>query len=953
MAKKVRFVFGADLNELERGWKRIDYKMGKLSATMEKHGRGLTKIFTVPLMAVGGLATKAALDVEKAMQDIARGTGATGKALSDLQAEWKSLSVSVSQSFDVSSKALADYNTRLGLTGKALSGLSKQALDAGRMMGEDVSQLVAESAKAMQDWGVKSKETALFMDKVFLAAQNTGIGMSQLSTHMYKYGSALRQIGFDVDTTIAVLAQFEKQGVNTELVFGSLRISLSRMAQAGIKDAGEAFRLLTEDIKKTTNPVEATRKAIDLFGSKAGPDMAAAIREGRFEISDLLKVLAVAQGAIETNSDATKTFADRWSEAKKKVSLAIEPIGREILQLATDYMPMLEAKAGDVAKAISTMSEDTVAKVKTMALVLGAGGPLLLAMSAIVSSVKTVGAAFVALATGPAAPLVATGLAIWSLVEAWQALNDIMSANSQIQKKATGMTPAEAMDRNKFQAQAGEIFNERHGHYPLTYVDYKAVEAIVDELIKTASDRFKEKLSEQEKRFEAGKESNVAGTETPPLPNGNGANSGLDEWKASIEELWASLEGGSGGAKAKKPPRDLDQTWQIKRWENAQGFLGDEAYYAKLREDLDSLAVGSEAWRDRLTEVQAVAGQIASEEFRALSEKLDGGKISTEEFGSEVEALKAKFEGLPGVIRDLDKQTGEATKSDKWQMMSWENSQGLLGNEDYYARLKEELDALVVGSDAWRARFSEVQAIAGQMASVELTALGEKLEGGKLSTEEWKAKVEELKTKYGELPKVVAEIGKSAEGMSQDASAGLLDLNRLTEQWVMNFQDGMANAIVAGEGLTETLQSIGKEIASMLIKLALFGKNGTGGLLGGLFSGIFADGGVFSNGNVVPFARGGVVTAPTFFPMARGMGLMGEAGPEAVMPLKRGADGKLGVSADGPEGSGGTIINNYYIQAVDAQSFADVCRRNPGAITGVFAHDYTNNGVTRKVVQGR
>ena len=472
----------------------MDYKMRMFSASMEKHGRGLTKVFTVPLMAVGGLATKAAMDVGRAMQDIARGTGATGQALSDLQAEWKSLSVSVSQSFDVSSKVLADYNTRLGLTGKALSGLSKQALDAGRMMGEDVSQLVAESAKAMQDWGVKSKEAALFMDKVFLAAQNSGIGMSQLSTYMYKYGSALRQIGFDVDTTIAVLAQFEKQGVNTELVFGSLRISLSRMAQAGIKDAGEAFRLLTEDIKKTTNPVEATRKAIDLFGSKAGPDMAAAIREGRFEISDLLKVLAVAQGAIETNSDATKTFADRWSEAKKKVSMAIEPIGREILQLATDYMPVLEAKAGDVAKAISTMSEGTVDKVKKMALVLGAGGPLLLAMSAIVSALKTVGSALVALATGPAAPLVVIGLAIWSLVEAWQALNDIMSVNSQIQKKATGMTPAEVMDRNKFQAQAGEIFNERHGHYPLTYVDYKAVEAIVDELIKTASDRFKESL---------------------------------------------------------------------------------------------------------------------------------------------------------------------------------------------------------------------------------------------------------------------------------------------------------------------------------------------------------------------------------------------------------------------------------------------------------------------------
>lgn len=73
------------------------------------------------------------------------------------------------------------------------------------------------------------------------------------------------------------------------------------------------------------------------------------------------------------------------------------------------------------------------------------------------------------------------------------------------------------------------------------------------------------------------------------------------------------------------------------------------------------------------------------------------------------------------------------------------------------------------------------------------------------------------------------------------------------------------------------------------------------------FMGGFADGGVFDKGQVVDrFQRGGVVTGPTLFPMANGMGLMGEAGPEAVMPLKRGADGKLGVS-----GGGGTQQFNF------------------------------------------
>jgi lambda family phage tail tape measure protein len=75
-----------------------------------------------------------------------------------------------------------------------------------------------------------------------------------------------------------------------------------------------------------------------------------------------------------------------------------------------------------------------------------------------------------------------------------------------------------------------------------------------------------------------------------------------------------------------------------------------------------------------------------------------------------------------------------------------------------------------------------------------------------------------------------------------------------------------------------------------------------------------ANGNVFNRGSIVPYANGGVVGGPTYFPMSGGKtGLMGEAGPEAIMPLKRGKDGKLGVAADG--GSGVTINQTFAFQA--------------------------------------
>ena len=92
--------------------------------------------------------------------------------------------------------------------------------------------------------------------------------------------------------------------------------------------------------------------------------------------------------------------------------------------------------------------------------------------------------------------------------------------------------------------------------------------------------------------------------------------------------------------------------------------------------------------------------------------------------------------------------------------------------------------------------------------------------------------------------------------------------------------------------------------------------------LGGLLP--FADGAPFSQGQVMPFAKGGVVSGPVAFPMRGGTGLMGEAGPEAILPLARGPDGRLGVRG----GGGGAVNVVMNITTPDVQGF----RRSQGQI---------------------
>jgi lambda family phage tail tape measure protein len=100
--------------------------------------------------------------------------------------------------------------------------------------------------------------------------------------------------------------------------------------------------------------------------------------------------------------------------------------------------------------------------------------------------------------------------------------------------------------------------------------------------------------------------------------------------------------------------------------------------------------------------------------------------------------------------------------------------------------------------------------------------------------------------------------------------------------------------------------------------------NGIGGLLASGVEGLigavagFEKGGSFTQGRVMPFANGGIVNGPVTFPMRGGTGLMGEAGPEAIMPLSRGADGRLGVRTEG----GGRAVNvTMNVTTPDVESF--------------------------------
>jgi len=155
-------------------------------------------------------------------------------------------------------------------------------------------------------------------------------------------------------------------------------------------------------------------------------------------------------------------------------------------------------------------------------------------------------------------------------------------------------------------------------------------------------------------------------------------------------------------------------------------------------------------------------------------------------------------------------------------------------------------------------------------------------------------------------------------------------LDRLAQRFGASMSDASGRSAADGKRLDHVLGQVGRTLASAALKGAL--KPAQASLKTGfdnLFKGLFAVG---EGASVTPFAKGGVVAAPSYFPLGRGLGLMGEQGAEAILPLARGPDGRLGVrsAAGGVSGRPVSVTVNI---AADADSF----RRSEAQVAAALA----------------
>lgn len=282
------------------------------------------------LVELGGAVKDAFLDFDEGADNAIKATGATGEAAAELTKSYGNVAKTVLGDFDSIGETLGEVSTRFGYTGDALEDTTRQFIKFADVNRTDAKQAVELVSRAMNNAGIKSEEYAEVLDQLTAASQASGLGVDKLAEQLTKNGATMRSLGFNTEETIAMLAQFEAAGVNSETALAGLKTAVKNWGKEG-KNANDEFHNVITAIKSAPDEMSASQAAFEAFGGKAGAELAEAIRTGKFAYDEFLGTLADSQGTVNATYEATQDGAD-------KAKLAIQNMKTTAAELVNNFL---------------------------------------------------------------------------------------------------------------------------------------------------------------------------------------------------------------------------------------------------------------------------------------------------------------------------------------------------------------------------------------------------------------------------------------------------------------------------------------------------------------------------------------------------------------------------------------------------------------------------------------
>lgn len=430
-------------DHMEHVAQTLDDFGGKASAL----GDSWTSNITQPLVSVGKASISAFKEVDAGMDTLVTKTGATGDSLEGMGDIMKNIATTIPTDFETAGAAVGEVSTRFEVTGDALEDLSTKFVKFAQLNNTDVSSSVDSVQAAMAAFNVDVSDTGAMLDTLNSVAQSTGVDVLKLADDMTTNATTLKEMGFSASDAATFLGNLDKNGIDASSTMNGLKRGLANATAEG-KTMDQALDELQTTLLNADSNTEAYSAAIDLFGTKAGPQLAAALQEGRLSLDDLGTALTDNLGNVETTFDATLDPIDQFQTTMNSVKILGADVGNTLATIAVPALQTLGDIVRGVAEKFENLDEDQQQTIITIGLVAAAVGPVLSTIGSIstgIGGLITVGQTLFsgigalsgavggigALLSGPTlliiGGVIAAIVAVVAIVENWGAISEWFS----------------------------------------------------------------------------------------------------------------------------------------------------------------------------------------------------------------------------------------------------------------------------------------------------------------------------------------------------------------------------------------------------------------------------------------------------------------------------------------------------------------------------------------------
>ena len=689
---------GANTKDLNKKLGRVRRDMRQLSSNFTAVGQSMTRSLTMPLALVGGAAVKLAVDFESAMAQVKAVSGATAGDFKRLEQSAKDLGAStIFTAREVASLQL-EYS-RLGFSADEIIQVQEATLNLAQATGSDLAQAAEVAGATLRAFGMDASETGKVTDVMAASFSASALNINTFQDSMKFVAPDAKAAGVSLEEVSAMLAVLANSGIKGSQAGTALRRILQEMTGTS--------GTLTERFAELAAKGIGVQGAMDEVGRRAGTSLLV-LTEGVDQVNDLTSAFKNSEGAAKDMADVMN---DTAKGQLKAMTSALEGAGIALGEVLIPFVTDAANFVRELATKFKELSKDTQENIVKAAAFVAALGPMLIIIPKIVQAMQLMRVAAVA-TTGAVTTMGNALLAAFGAKSLLGPTKYVAGLRTIIKTKnllAAGLQRIPMIAAGAF-AFAG-------------------IKHAVDEIntAREAIRRYNEHkqimldLERETAKFLEGENERLANQSAAI----KGTSKEVKDYTGTLEVLtlenarfWESYESGEvalaqteGSVKLSKEAYDLLK----KKIEEMIPMAEDMLPHAlaqirlELEQQIEKLSQAAEETEVYEETVKSTAGSINAlkDKIKDLREKLDDSVIGSEEYITNLALWKAATEELETVTKSFNETLDESEDS---------FPTGSLGSlREELGLLREELETLIPGTQAFIDKMAEIDGVAEQI----------------------------------------------------------------------------------------------------------------------------------------------------------------------------------------------------------------------------------------------